>query len=322
SAPPDPSSTRNQPMRRIALATWCDLPELSEDDQLLLAPLEQRGIRAEPVVWNDPGVTWDRFEAVVVRSCWDYHHRHDDFLEWTESLERLGVPLWNPALVLRWNAEKSYLNHLQNNGIPVVPTRWIEAGSGLTLAVLMEETGWDDVVVKPTISASAHNTWRTSRTRAAKDGARFGALAARSALMLQPFVDEVASEGEWSLVFLGGAFSHAVMKRPRPGDFRVQPEHGGTVDPVEAGAELINAAQAALQAIPGEWLYARVDGCLMDGRFCITEVELVEPSLFLITSPGAPDRAADAIEAALGLRPGRPLEGREALRGTDRPPMS
>ncbi|MGH7658246.1 MAG: ATP-grasp domain-containing protein, partial [Gemmatimonadales bacterium] len=249
-------------------------------------------------VWNDPGVRWERFEAVVVRSCWDYHHRHDKFLEWTESLERLGVPLWNPAPVLRWNSDKTYLRHLQNCGIPVVPTRWIEPGSELRLDALLEETGWDDVVLKPTISASAHETWRTSRAEAGENKARFRALAAGSAFMLQPFVNEVAAEGEWSLVFLGGTFSHAVMKRPRPGDFRVQPEHGGTVDPVVPCLELIDAAKSALKAVPGELLYARVDGCLMNGRFCIMEVELIEPSLFLITSPGAPDRAADAIEAA------------------------
>lgn len=309
-------------MHRIALATWCDLPELSEDDQLLLEPLDQRGISAEPVAWDDAGIDWNQFDAVVVRSCWDYHLRHGDFVRWTESLERIGVPLWNSAPVLRWNSDKTYLRDLQNNGTPVVPTRWIEAGSGLTLADLMEETGWDDVVVKPTISASAHNTWRTSPARAAEDEPRFRALAARSALMLQPFVKEVATEGEWSLVFLGGTFSHAVMKRPRSGDFRVQPEHGGTVDPVEADAELINAAQSALQVIPGEWLYARVDGCLMNGRFCIMEVELIEPSLFLITAPGAPERAADAIEALLRLRPEHPPEGKAAWKGPDHPRTS
>lgn len=297
------SAGRPAGARRVALATYAGLPALAADDRPLLALLPRHGVTAEPVVWDAAGVAWARYDAVVVRSCWDYHLRPGAFLDWVAAVERAGVPLCNPPSALRWNADKRYLRALADAGVPTVPTRWIEPGDaaspGGTLARLLEETGWDEVVVKPTVSASAHGTWRTSRARAGTDGARFRALAAGGPLMLQPFVAAVTTAGEWSLVFLGGRYSHAVLKRPRPGDFRVQHEHGGRAEPAAPDAATVAAAARALSHVPGGCLYARVDGCVVDGVFQLMELEVLEPSLFLATSPGAAERFAEAIVAAL-----------------------
>src|SRR5690606_20249783 len=285
--------------QRVALATCGRLPRLAEDDRLLLDPLERLGVRAEPVVWDPVGVDWGVYDAVVIRSCWDYYHRMEEFLDWVGSLESRGVALWNSPAVVRWNANKAYLREVESAGVPIVPTRWVDAAAGGTLAALVEEEGWDEAVVKPTVSAAAYETWRTSRSRAGEDEARFRALVARRPVMVQPFVREVVDEGEWSLIFFGGCFSHAVLKRPRPGDFRVQVEHGGTEEAAEPDRSLVAAARAALEPVPGTWLYARVDGCVVDGRFRVMELELLEPSLFLGLAPSAADRFARAIAAVL-----------------------
>jgi glutathione synthase/RimK-type ligase-like ATP-grasp enzyme len=287
---------------RIALATYSLAPELVEDDRLLLEPLARRGIDAEPVVWDTPDVDWAAYDAVIIRSCWDYYLRREEFLDWVARLEATGTPLWNPPDVVRWNSDKSYLQELEADGVPIVPTRWVTPEETATLEELLEETGWDEVVVKPVVSAGAHETWRTSRARAADDEPRFRAQASRQRLMIQPFLPEITTAGEYSLFFFGGEFSHAVVKRPCPGDFRVQLQYGGQAIAVEPDDALLSAARAALRGIPGDWLYARVDGCYVNGTFRIMELEALEPALFLAWAPGAPERFAQAVEAVLAVR--------------------
>lgn len=290
------------PPTRIALATYSKFPALTDDDRPLVPALAARDVEAHPVVWDDPHVDWTAFTAVVIRSCWDYHLRHNDFLAWVSHLEQAGVPVWNPPAVLRWNAEKTYLRDLAECGVQVVPTRWIEQGSATTLTDVLHDAGWDRAVVKPAISASAHETWQTSRTTAARDESRFRALVERGRVLVQPFMDVVVSAGEWSLVFLGGAFSHAMLKRARTGDFRVQTEHGGSAAVAEPDSRIIEQARSALCAGPSgtsECLYARVDGCVVGGDFVVMEVELIEPLLFLAGHPDATKRFAEALVARL-----------------------
>jgi glutathione synthase/RimK-type ligase-like ATP-grasp enzyme len=204
--------------------------------------------------------------------------------------------------VLRWNAEKSYLRELAERGIDVVPTRWVERGAAESLASVLAETGWSCAVVKPAISAAAHSTWRTSPDEAAAREAEFRALVASGRVLVQPYLDVVEHDGEWSLVFIDGAFSHAVVKRPKAGDFRVQSHHGGEEHATVAPPALIAAAEAVVRAGAAECLYARVDGCVLDGRFHLMELELLEPSLFLREHPAAAERLADALVRALDAK--------------------
>ncbi|HVE80232.1 MAG TPA: hypothetical protein VNA89_15305 [Gemmatimonadaceae bacterium] len=285
---------------RVALATYARLPGLADDDRLLADALRAVAVDAAPAVWDDAGVDWERFDLVIVRSCWDYHTRLGDFLRWLDRVEATGTRVENAPAVLRWNAEKTYLRDLAACGVPVVPTRWVRPGGDVALDVLLGEAGWDEAVVKPIVSASATDTWRTGRASAAADAARFRDLAARGGVMVQPFLPVVAAEGEWSLVFLDGTFSHAVLKRPAAGDFRVQHEHGGSAEPVAPSPALVRQARAALAAAPGDPLYARVDGCVIAGRLHVMELELIEPSLFLALAPDAPARLARAVVRRLG----------------------
>src|SRR6266568_3199654 len=150
-------------MKRIALATGAKLP-----------PLRELGVTAVPAVWDSPDVCWEEFQGVVVRSCWDYHHRLEEFLGWVVRLERAGIPVWNPPAVLRWNSHKGYLRDLAARGVPIVPTRWLGRGEPVDLPMLLEDAGWRDAVMKPAVSASASGTWRTSTEAAAGDQARLG----------------------------------------------------------------------------------------------------------------------------------------------------
>jgi hypothetical protein len=275
------------------------VPDLAPDDRLLLPALAAVGIEGAAAVWDDPAVDWGRFAAVVVRSCWDYHHKLEGFEAWTRRLESAGIPLWNPAPLLRWNARKTYLLDLAARGVPIVPTRFLHPAEVPSLDAVLEDAGWPEAVVKPVVSASAHETWRAARGRA-PDAARFARLAARMPVMVQPFLREVEREGEWSLCFFDGGYSHAVLKRPRPGDFRVQTDHGGVAGRAEASEALVASGAAALAAAEAETVYARVDGCVLDGVFHLMELELLEPGLFLALEPGAPDRFAAAVRRRLG----------------------
>jgi len=283
---------------KLALATCRAHPNLADDDRLLRDALQVRGAVVLPAVWDEADIAWRDFDAVIVRSTWDYHLRAGAFDAWIDRLEREGVPVWNPPEVLRWNARKTYLKELEAAGIPTVPTRFIEE-EGTSLEAILDEAGWDEVVVKPVVSASAHETWRASRASIAVDHVRYARLLAGGPLMVQPFLPAIATEGEWSLCFFGGRYSHAVLKLPRAGDFRVQADHGGRYSAADAPAWLIEQADAALRASGWRTLYARVDGCVVEKVFQLMELELLEPGLFLSTYAGAADRFAEAVIRAV-----------------------
>ena len=292
------------PGRLVALATYQKHPALTPDDRLLAAALAERGIETDAIPWSDPAVDWARYAAVVVRSCWDYHLRPDDFRAWVDALDAAGVRLVNPAPLLRWNADKRYLADLAARGVPIVPTHLAERGSRETLAAIAGRAGWDGLVVKPAVSASAHDTWRVAGVPSADDERRFRALVARGRAIVQPFLPEVVALGEWSLLYFGGRFSHAVLKRARAGDFRVQAEFGGSAEPADPGAEVAAEGAAVLDAVRALVhgavpVYARVDGCVAGGRFVLMELELIEPTLFLGAHPEAPGRCAGAIASVL-----------------------
>jgi glutathione synthase/RimK-type ligase-like ATP-grasp enzyme len=287
--------SRNSPAAApIAFVTWRGLPALSADDRLAAAALVERGMAVVPAVWDDPAVDWGRFGAVVVRSTWDYHHRPAEFLDWIERLEHAGVRVWNPPSLLRWNLDKRYLAELEQRGVPVVPTVTVPKGSGAALGDLLIEAGWDVAVVKPAVSASAHETWRTSRAGTEMDAGRFAAQVNAGDVLVQPYLSAV-EQGEWSLCFLAGRYSHAVLKRPRHGDFRVQSELGGEVLIVPPGAPVVERAEAMVALLPHPWLYARVDACEVGDTLVLMELELIEPTLFLHADPAAPARFAEAL---------------------------
>ena len=146
-------------MPRLALATSSKFPTLTEDDRLLLDPLAQHGIQAYPAIWNDPNQDWSACAAVLIRSCWDYHLQPERFLAWIQQLDAANIPVLNPAPLLRWNANKSYLRDLDTKGVPIVPTFWPEhSANPITLQQKLCDLDWHKAVVKPRISATAYRT--------------------------------------------------------------------------------------------------------------------------------------------------------------------
>ena len=285
--------------RPIGFVTYCGKPGLTDDDQLAVAALARRGVPAEPLIWDDPSVDWDKYAALVLRSTWDYHRNAEAFVAWLVRVEASGNHLWNSAGLVRWNMDKRYLRELEGQGIAITPTAWLENGETANLRSLLEENGWDRAVVKPSLSATAFLTWRTTVAQAAERQSELDQMVQRGAVLVQKY-EESIERGEWSLVFFNGGFSHAVLKIPEGGDFRVQKEYGGTSVPDTAPPAAIAMAERTLALVRFPWLYARVDLIESDRRWLLMELEMLEPDLFLRHDPSAPERFAKAIVGKVG----------------------
>jgi len=272
-------------MKQIALVSYAACPQLTDDDRLLIPAFARRGVRAVPAIW-DADINWAQFDRVVLRSCWDYHLRLSEFLKWIERLEGLDVPLSNSGRLVRWNADKNYLRELKARGVRIPSTFWIEEHQERDVAAILRKMGWATAIAKPVVSASAHGLQQVFVDRPA---------AIRGPVMIQPFLPEVASHGEWSLVFIGGEYSHSVLKRAAPGDFRVQWEYGGTATSAIPQTEVLRAAKKIIACLDEPADYARVDGILCGNEFVLMELELIEPVLFL----GLGNAADQFVEAIL-----------------------
>lgn len=279
---------------RIAIATCADYPDLKADDELLREELATRGVEAASVVWDREGGELDRFDACIVRSTWDYHEKHEEFLNWTRRVET-AMPLWNGAETIAWNSNKRYLRELAEGGVPIVPTVWLERGSRSDLDEVLAEQGWVEAVVKPVVDLGARNLVRV-RTREDESQAALTRTVEKHDAMVQPFLPSVEAQGELSLIYIDGSYSHTVRKRPAPGDFRVQSIWGGTFEPDKATPAQVEIAERALAQVDPSPLYARVD--LVDdlqGNPCLIELELIEPNLYLTEHPPAVAALAEAV---------------------------
>ncbi|HSA52069.1 MAG TPA: hypothetical protein VLH10_18435 [Yinghuangia sp.] len=287
--------------KTVALVTCAELPDLDTDERAVIAPLAERGIAAVPAVWDEPSVKWEAFDAVIVRSAWDYPHRHGEFLRWAETVPNL----WNPVDVLAWNTDKHrYLRHLGDAGLPVVPTMWVGPGSTVTLP----STGVH--VVKPAVGAGSRDVGRYDmgdpRERALAAGLAANLTSSGRTAMVQPYLDAVDTAGETALLFFGGRYSHAIRKGPMltgPADTGMGLYKQESITAREATDAELHVAQRVLCAVPGgvqRLLYARVDVIPgPDGTPVVLELELTEPSLFLGFAAQAAERFAAAIDARL-----------------------
>jgi glutathione synthase/RimK-type ligase-like ATP-grasp enzyme len=284
----------------VAIATCSLLPDLDSDEQQLIPALEGCGLSAEPRVWDDPDVRWDDFRVVVIRSTWDYSERRDAFLEWAASVPRV----LNAVPVLTWNTDKTYLRDLAESGIPTVPTTWLEPGPGDREIRLPA----GNVVVKPAISSGAQNTSRfgpDDHEAARRHVVRL--LHGGREVMVQPYVASVDARGETGLIYIDGAFSHAIRKGA------LLRASGVATDELWAREDITRRipdadehalADAVLDALP--WaretlLYARVDLVRGDeGSPVLLELELAEPSLFLGLGSDAALRLAKGIARRIG----------------------
>jgi hypothetical protein len=280
----------------IANATCAGLPDLDPDDRLLPPALAALGVDAVPAAWDDPSAGWDAYDLVVVRNTWDYPDRREEFLAWAQAVPRIV----NRAEVLRWTTDKRYLVELAAAGLPVVPTVFVDA-PGSPVAVPA-----DGVVVKPAIGVGSVDAGR-HRDAASASAHVDGLLASGRAAMVQPYLPAIAARGETALVFVGGAFSHAIPTGPMLPDAGIgrpyglfQPETIAAREPTPAERAAGERAMAWLAGRFGPQPYARIDVVPgPDGTPLVLECELAEPSLFLGTSPRAADRLATAFKDLL-----------------------
>lgn len=283
---------------KLALATCATVPDWEVDDRVFHAALAARGVAASQQVWDDPSIDWRAFDAVLIRTTWDYQEKRDAFVAWAE---RVPVLLHNPAAIVRWNTHKSYLRDLERRGVPIIPTEWLARGTAPDIAGLCREHGWTRAFLKPCVGATARETLRFEAGDPAAQ-AHAARLLATEDLMLQPYLRRVETEGELSAIFIGGELTHAVRKVPVSGDYRVQDDFGAKDYAIEFPD--VALARRAIEAVGHPLLYGRADFLIADDGLRLTELELVEPSLFFRHGRHAAERLADALLAANSPRIG------------------
>ena len=271
----------------IVLATAADQPEITGSDRLYADALERRGYRVVGAPWNGPQEAFAGATAVVLRSTWGYYRTPDAFHAWVEAVAA-STRLFNPIEVVRWNLRKDYVGKLAAAGVRVPGTR-IVAREAAAVERVFAETGWSRAVVKPLSGASGHSVELLTRDAVVTALPRL----AGDELLVQEFLPEIA-EGELSLVYFDGVFSHAIRKRPPAGEFRANSRFGATWSAEMPPAAVAGQGATALRCLPERPLYARVDGVVRDGVLIVVEVEVLEPALFLDFDPPAAERFAEA----------------------------
>ena len=282
-------------MRRICFLSMDSLDGYVADDELAVKPLAQFGFKVDTISWRNTTVNWNDYEAVIIRTPWDYQRLPDEFLKVLETIDRSSARLENSLDIVRWNLDKRYLIDMESHGCRIVPTIWGAAYSAFEFDGWLERFGVNELIIKPTVSATAEHTYRLTTY-----DPKLESVFANRSFMVQPFMRNIVAEGESSLFFFNGEYSHTINKSPKTADFRVQEEHGGIITEVEPGKKLRVAAQNALGKIGEPLLYARVDLVRDEyDNFVLMELELIEPALYLRMSDGAPERFAAAIETLL-----------------------
>lgn len=279
---------------RLAFATCPEFPTLSESDLAAAKELISLGFQVEAAVWNSK-VNWATYDAIIIRATWFYWLRYSEFLKWLNHLDENKIKVLNSTSLLRWNTNKLYLKELEAKGVPFVPTEWILPEEKRKLTDVMKQRGWTEVIIKPVISGGAFETHRFSLLEASHSRNLIDKLLKLGPVMVQPFLNEIISEGEYSFLFFEGVFSHAILKTAIAGDFRVQHFFGGAAHVIMPSEESIKVAKNVLDHVPEPTLYARVDMINIKGSLFLMELELTEPHLFLLEEPQAVSRFTKAV---------------------------
>ncbi len=285
-------------MALILFITCNRWPALSESDTLVATALQALGHQVQPLPWQHDLPHGKAADLLVLRSNWDYHYALDDFTAWLAAREAAPVPLYNPPSLVRWNLQKGYLLDLQASGVTIPVTAVLDAADDPQ--AIYTKYGWDRAVIKPLAGASGHLVECVAQDGLAAWRATVRAQRPEQRWLIQEFIPEIAA-GEVSLVFIEGSFSHAIAKRPQPGEFRINSQYQGQIARVTPDAAVIEQAERVLAALPALPLYARVDGVVTaQGEFCLIELELNEPGLYFPYAPEQAVQFAAAIAAKVG----------------------
>ncbi len=257
----------------------------------LRGPFEARGFRVEDVAWDDAKADWSAYAAVIIGTTWDYWDRLDEFLAALERIEG-QTRLFNSSALVRWNARKTYLRELETKDAKLIPTLWLEVADEAAAKAAFDTLGADDLVFKRQVGAGAKDQHRLKR------GEPIPAM--RRPMMVQPFLKMIQDEGELSFIFIDGDFSHALIKRAQPGDYRIQSTYGGREEKITPSTDDLAAARAIIAALDEAPLYGRVDMLRgPDGSLLLMELEVIEPYLYPIEGPELGERMAAGIARRL-----------------------
>lgn len=271
------------------------IKEFLLEDELLKQELEKRGLRVTRKDWADPHFDWSSTQYAIFRTTWDYFHKFEQFKNWLAST-RTKTNFLNTIETVIWNMDKHYLLDMQEKGINIPESIFVHKGDQITLRDLLENTGWNDCILKPTIAGTARHTYRLNLYNVNDHEELFQELIAQEDMMLQVFVDSILTDGEISLVVINGIYSHAILKKAQAGDFRVQGNFGGSVQVYEPTKEEIAFAEKAMALCDPVPLYARVDIMYDNNRqLALGELELIEPELWFREKPEAAAKLADAV---------------------------
>jgi glutathione synthase/RimK-type ligase-like ATP-grasp enzyme len=289
----------------IGFATSAQYRNLTADDLILARALERGDARVVPVVWTETQPEHLSCDLLVVRSVWDYHLRPQEFLRWLDAAGS-KTKVVNPPEIVRWNSDKRYLKEIEAAGFPIPKTHLLQQGAHVDLGDLMLESGLDAVVIKPTVSASAFETHLVRAGQAAAFNPRLNALLKDRVMLVQEYVPEIETSGEWALIMVatsGDRFecTHAVNKLPRSGDFRVQHQYGGSYRLASPPQEALQIAQAVLARFAPGAVYCRADMVMRASSPVLMELELIEPLLHFELAPAAAETMAERLIGALQM---------------------
>ena len=286
--------------KRLALITWSGLPQGAESERLMLPHLAAAGIETEIVDWRSASCDFSRFDLIVLRSCWDYHLHTAEFIDWLQRVAQTA-PVLNAVDTVLWNHNKFYLREVEALGIEIAPTIFGTGNAAIGPQDRSQIKSWSKIVVKPAVSASAHKTWLMDGAALPTD-ADMAQQMGGEPFLIQQFIPEIQTGGEISFIYIHGVFSHAALKRPVAGDFRVQQEHGGSAELFHPSTALLDQVNRIVVTVPQvrDSLYCRIDAIARDGKLVLMELELIEPELFLALAEGAAKRFAKAIIGRLG----------------------
>ncbi len=282
---------------KIALLSCKNWPDVLEKERAFAAEFpKQFDVHVE--VWNDPSVNWTDYNYLIFRTVWDYFEFPKEFETWLDELEKQNIKTLNPLPIIKRNQHKFYLQELERQGIDIIPTVFIPKNTGLNLSFLKEKN-WESAVIKPAVSGGSYLTRLFSQSETEEIETEYASFALENDLLVQPFMPEIQERGELSILFFQGKYSHAIVKKPKNGDFRVQSQFGGQYQTFEPDASLLATAQHIIETFGGDLLYARVDGILKDGKFLLMELELIEPDLYFDYHADAKRNFLVALEAMI-----------------------
>lgn len=278
-------------MKHVGFVTSAQFPLLTDSDSLTIEPLKKRGIAVEPIIWSSPPPTLGQFDAIIMRSAWDYHTKIEEFNTFLHLIKQSNIPLYNPLDIMLWNSNKSYLLDLSKRGVSIVPTMKITSYDDTIFSHIQQ---WKEIVIKPTIGASAFGIHKLNTSNGDNIKNTINNMLKTSDVLIQPYMKEI-HEGEISFIFFDKKFSHAMLKQPSDNDFRTQPEFGGKEKRIYPSSQMLNEATRVLKIIYSPLLYTRLDGILVNSMLHLMELELIEPHLFLEKAPEKASMFADAI---------------------------